>query len=336
MGNFIDGFFENRGSLRIPQQNITTGGLEVGGTGLIDLAVNTAADLVALSTTTYDGMSVVVKNPGGQAGYGWGTVAGIPARAYCYNSAWHWENGVIILGIYADALQLTVPAATFTSVSVAAGAGGYSTKCALSSAGVHGLTTANAVTIPCKIRITAGTGWTPGDYPILEVTDADTVTIDYTYDAGLGTPTIVLAHASTEVEIVRIKVPIPLTTRAKFIIEGSVKTPVAAAGAMRLKLYLGNTGEDYSTAGLIHNINYGTNASSGSFHAGFQLQNSKTVQKGILITTNASGYGVATSGDMANLTETMTSSTDIIAMALLETADRPLRIDSIIVSMYDA
>lgn len=334
-------FLKHRGWLGLVQRNSSTGILSVGGTDLLASNVDTSADLAALNTTTYDKQRVMVNNPGGQVGYGFGTVAGIPAPAYCYNGAWHWENGIIILGIYAEGLQLTAPAATFTSPAVVNNAGLVKLDTSTTSLGVHGLTAANALTgvFASKVRILSGTNWTPGDYDITAIT-LDTTgtdfTINYPYSAGLGSPTLALAHATTEREIARLKVPIPLTNRARILIDGGAKTPVAAAGAMRLKFYLGSTAEDYSTAGLISNFNYGTNVTIASFHTGVQLQNSKTVQRGIYQSTGSTGYGTTTTGDTANLTETMTSSTDIIVTALLETADRPFRFGSIIWSMIDA
>ena len=85
----------------------------------------------------------------------------------------------------------------------------------LTSAGVHGLTNAVAVT-PGNVylEVTAGTGWTPGLYLITAI-DADTtgvaITIDYPFDAGLGTPTISLI--TTEIPIHTATIP-PLTANA--------------------------------------------------------------------------------------------------------------------------
>lgn len=84
----------------------------------------------------------------------------------------------------------TAPAATFTSTTPTDGGSG---TVVLTSAGAHGLTSANAV--GRNIYISAGTGWTPGLYPITAI-DLDTtgvaVTITATWDAGLGSPTVSL------------------------------------------------------------------------------------------------------------------------------------------------
>lgn len=103
-------------------------------------------------------------------------------------------------------------AATFTNTTPT-DSGTGTTK--LTSAGVHGLTTAVAVT-PGNVylEVTAGTGWTPGLYLITAI-DADTtgvaITIDYPFDAGLGTPTISLV--TTEIPIHTATIPV-LTANA--------------------------------------------------------------------------------------------------------------------------
>lgn len=333
--SFSDGFFEDSW-LGLVQRDPATGFLSSAGSVLTDAHVSTTADLVALNTTTYNNQSVMVDNPAGNT-YGSGTVAGIPARAYCYNSAWHWENGCIILGIYAEALQLTVPAATFTSAAATNNGSGL---VKLTSAGAHGLTAANAITIPCKIRITGGTGWTPGDYSITAIT-LDTTgtdfTINYTWPGAaiLGTPTIVLA-SSNEIEIVRCKIPVPLTTRARVELDGSIFSPVNLAGAFQTKFYLGASGAAYGASTNIWIHNLASSASIDSIHSGIQLQNSRSVQKTIFnITSLPAGLGNSTT-DATSAAVDMSAVTDMFVTTIFTTANRPMRYDGFIWKMYDA
>lgn len=311
----------------------TTGILSASGVDLVVANVDTTTELLALNTTTYDQQSIMVNNPGGNVGYGFGTVAGIPAEAYIYNSACHWKNGRILLGIYAEALQLTFPAATFVITSIADNGGSVKLI-----GGVHGLSAANAMTgaNASKVRILSGPNWVPGDYAItaitLDTTGTD-ITIDYDYDAGLGNPVLAVVSASEEYEIARLKLPEMLTTRAKLITEGTTSTPVAGATNLRLKSYLGTTGAAYTSASLFANSNH-TTAITESFHGGFQCQNSKSVQKTIFAATAPTGFGTSTTA-VLSLALDMSVSTDIIVTILSDTADRPLRIGNITWELLD-
>lgn len=113
---------------------------------------------------------------------------------------------MIIAGKSAANLAFIEPAATFTSTTPTDGGSG---TIVLTSAGAHGLTAAQAVTPGnVKIYISAGTGWTPGFYPITAL-DLDTtgvaITITGTFNAGMGSPTIALAN--TEVAVATITIP---------------------------------------------------------------------------------------------------------------------------------
>jgi hypothetical protein len=342
--DFVSGWYENPwltgGAGALPSNALVvdavTGLVETyDNTTLVDAAVEDVTALLALNTTTYDGLSVVVRNPGGNPGYGYGTVAGIPARAYCDNGAWHWESGILIHGIYAEALQLICPAATFTSPAVSNSGG----LVKLTSAGAHGLTTANAITTQSKVRVLSGTNWVAGDYNVTAIT-LDTTgtdfTIDYTYSAGLGVPTLALVDASAEREIVRIKIPKSFTTRAKIEVLSTFRTVVAAATATIFKVYSVASGAAYTTASNpfgAYTFTAAANICNSS--AGLIMLNSRSAQRSHFLTTSASGAGTNAT-DSTAFTLNMDAVTDIVVTALIQTADRPLRIDNVTVRGYDA
>ena len=85
------------------------------------------------------------------------------------------------------------PAATFTNATPSSAAGGADTL--LTSAGVHGLTSAVAVGV--SIYVSGGTGWTVGFHVITAIavdTTGTTIQLDTPFDAGMGVPTIALAN----------------------------------------------------------------------------------------------------------------------------------------------
>lgn len=101
-------------------------------------------------------------------------------------------------------VALVEPAATFTSATPSTAAAGADTL--LTSAGVHGLT--SAVSVGASIYISAGTGWTVGFHTITAIavdTTGTTIQIDTPYSGSMGTPTIALAN--TEVTLATIAIP---------------------------------------------------------------------------------------------------------------------------------
>jgi hypothetical protein len=107
-----------------------------------------------------------------------------------YEAIYGKEFNVFVVSKSAVQKTVTCPAVTFTSTTPSDGGSGTTV---LTSAGTHALTAANAV--GDYIDITAGTGWTAGQYQITAI-DLDTtgvaITIDVPYDAGMGSPTISL------------------------------------------------------------------------------------------------------------------------------------------------
>lgn len=116
--------------------------------------------------------------------------------------------------LHRDGVQGTIaiqPAATFTSATPSSAAAGADTL--LTSAGVHGLT--SAVAVGASIYISAGTGWTVGWHAITAIavdTTGVTIQIDTPYNAGFGTPTISLV--GTELTLKSVTVPVMTPTGA--------------------------------------------------------------------------------------------------------------------------
>ena len=112
---------------------------------------------------------------------------------------------MIIAGREGNAQGYITPAATFTNTTPSSAAAGADTL--LTSAGVHGLT--SAVAVGKRLYISAGTGWTVGFHTITAIavdTTGVTIQIDTPYSASMGTPTIALA--GTEVTFVSVTIPI--------------------------------------------------------------------------------------------------------------------------------
>lgn len=131
------------------------------------------------------------------------------------------------------AVKLIEPAATFTSATPSSAAAGADTL--LTSAGVHGLT--SAVSVGSSIYISAGTGWTVGFHTITAIavdTTGTTIQIDTPFYAGFGTPTIALAN--TEVTIKTIDVP-PLLANSSLEVDSSYSYPSSGNNkTVRIKL----------------------------------------------------------------------------------------------------
>ena len=163
--------------------------------------------------------------------------------------------GSIIQRTTAKSTALVCPAATFTSVSVAAA--GDDTQ--LSSAGTHGLTTAACVTAgPSYIYISGGTGWTVGFHKINTVAEsagALAFTIDTPYDPGFGTPTIVLANSGTDVILQTITLP-RLASNSRVSVRASLSFPNPSTNKT-FKVKLGGTTLYQPTLNGVGQSNYG-------------------------------------------------------------------------------
>jgi len=123
----------------------------------------------------------------------------------------------------------TSPAATWTTLSVS-DASGYPQ---VTSAGVHGLTTAS---VGRFITLT-GTNW-PGQCIIRSIVNVNSITLDMPYSAGLGTPVAVVAGTATANTH---PVIAPVVTLADLGPCGSIEadivlTAVAGAGSKSISL----------------------------------------------------------------------------------------------------
>ena len=188
------------------------------------------------------------------------------------------------------------PAATFTSATPSSAAAGADTL--LTSAGVHGLT--SAVAVGASIYISAGTNWTVGWHAITAIavdTTGVTIQIDTPYNAGFGTPTISLT--GTELVLETVAVP-PLTPNAEIIVDVTLGYTNSATDKVP-KIQL-NTTSFYAPAVTttlslrpssfaIRNRG-ATNSQVGSFSSGNAANNGTTT---VAPTTGAVDTSVATS-----------------------------------------
>lgn len=171
------------------------------------------------------------------------------------------RSGSIIHRDTSRATALVCPAATFTAATPTTAAAGADTL--LTSAGVHGLTTAACITAgDSYIYISGGTGWTVGFHKITAIavdTTGVTVQIDTPFDAGFGTPTIVLANSGTDVVLETITLP-RLSTNSRVTTRVTTHHP-NTANNKNFKLKLGGTAlyvPTYSNAAvaLSNNLEY--------------------------------------------------------------------------------
>lgn len=147
------------------------------------------------------------------------------------------DFNMIIAGKSAVSISLVEPAATFTAVTPSSASGGADTL--LTSAGVHGLT--SAVSVGANIYISAGTGWTVGLHKITAIavdTTGTTIQIDTPYDAGMGTPTISLVN--TEAVFASIVIP-PLLPNSFIRISISTSHSDTTATSKVIRVKLGST-----------------------------------------------------------------------------------------------
>lgn len=154
------------------------------------------------------------------------------------------DGGVSIINRSAAANRVISPAATFTSVTPTSAAAGADTL--LTSAGVHGLTTAICVTAGVSyIPILGGTNWTVGLHKINAIavdTTGVTIQIDTPWNAGFGTPTIALAGT----EFVLAKIAVPPLTASGFIDADVTWGSTSGAGTKTTNIRLGATGAGLS------------------------------------------------------------------------------------------
>lgn len=329
MPNFIDGFFEN-GWLGIVR-SINGALTDSYGNTIYPTNKTLSEFLALTPSELSDGAVVHITNVHGPSGAGgvyatwdatavkWGQNFGTPwcfatvaVAAASFPAAsfpgWRIRSTTYNLDYYSDGTEyvlnngmalvsrrntpvstLICPAATFTSTTPSSAAAGADTL--LTSAGVHGLTTAIAVTAGASyIYISGGTGWTVGFHKINAIavnTTGTTIQIDTPYASGFGTPTIVLANSGTLVPMLALTVP-PLTNNGEIVLD---LTPLVTTSnnAKNLKIRLEST--EFFAPTMTNGT--GMNATVGTEFVIYN-QGSKTSQKGSVGSASYNGMASST------------------------------------------
>lgn len=214
------------------------------------------------------------------------------------------DFNMIIAARSAVKFSFVEPAATFTNVTPSSASGGADTL--LTSAGVHGLT--SAVSVGAQIFISAGTGWTANSFHTITAIAVDTtgttIQIDTPFDAGMGTPTVALAN--TEVTLTTLSIP-PL-------LENSV-----------IRISLTTTSNDNSATNKTFRVKHETTVFS-SLALTTQPNNHKTIYIHNRGVTNSQvsgiGFGVATGDGNSSATPT-TGTVDTSVATLLRFTAQP-------------
>lgn len=215
-----------------------------------------------------------------------------------------------------EQLAFVNPATTFVSTVATSASGGSRTT--LTSAGTHGLLTADVVTPGnVNIFISAGTGWTPGFYRITAI-DLDTTGVAITIDTPFtsqGTPTIALG--TTEVTVKTITLP-PLALNSMVEVDWSTSNPSLGSFAPRCR--------------FDGTVLTGTTVTSLSARSStiFQNRNSLTSQIGGLGANVLAGYG-NTAVALPTTTVDTSSSTSVLTLNIQPPAAKPVMLERYVV-----
>lgn len=196
------------------------------------------------------------------------------------NTYWYPQNKICTFLKSTSLKSVTVPAATFTSVTMSNNAG----TMRLTSAGVHGLT--NAAVQGRQIYVSAWSGdGVPGLYTIADV-DGATTRIDLTaaYSATAGNPTITLAGTG-QIPIWEISVH-PLTPTSS--LDWNITTEnINSTNTKRIIINFGGV--------ELYNLNQnGTGNIINRVDGGINNQNDTDIQRTNFAPANASGAGTTT------------------------------------------
>lgn len=178
----------------------------------------------------------------------------------------------------------------FPETNASAVANNGSGKCRVTITG-HLLTTGVCLPVlatagydKVRLAVTAGTNWTPGQYTILDVPDANTVDIDYPYTAGLGVPTIPPKGNSVLIDSFTVLLP-PLGKRTEVRVRASAFI-TAATISRQIKMYLNTVrfGQAIfnSTGNVLAVVNQGfynrgtTNSQRSIFHLNMMDDSNQT------------------------------------------------------------
>lgn len=244
-----------------------------------------AATIAALpaASADNDGLSYFVDNPGNNTNP-------IPCIVRSRTTRWDVVGGDTEFLNEVPYLEVISPAATFTSVTASTAASGADTL--LTSAGVHGLTSAGAV--DTYIYISGGTGWTVGLHKITAIavdTTGTTIQIDTPF-ASQGTPTIALA--GTELSIYEWNLP-PLTVRGNVKFDITVDYDGSTASKV-VKVRHGAAGSAANAGTVLYENNETDNAPISRFTGGFHNKGATAVQEGFNAKGSTSGTGNVNAG----------------------------------------
>jgi len=327
MADWVDGYYENSGWLRLPQVTVdnsgvptgvitylgqtvpvtgialtdvwTAGGVRFDGTNFIDEnsaiisgspAVADYTALVALDEATYENFSVTV-------------TSGLNRSTWTSNgSVFGPLNGQYIQEKSNTSVRNYIaPESGITWTAANNGAGKVRITCS-GGGGVHGLTTSPAVGASLCVKTTQN-GWTAGDFHEIEtIVSTSVIDLTTTYSAH-GVPVFYVKNE--EVTAKTITLPV-LRTNTVAILEFNMGFSIsAAANSRRTKMYLGAT--------LLNNNNFASTTNAYTpFRWGFKNLGATNSQRG-LAAENSTGYAAATGVPDTAAIDTSTAQTLTIA-----------------------
>lgn len=297
-----------------------TGLITVNGSTLVDTAVAGIGNLP--SAVTYDGNSVVVKNPAGN------TSNYFPVDMYAMNSRWFIKGGKSLLHVNYPKRRHCFPAVVWNNggLTLASAAAGAQTK--LTGTLGHALTTANQITAgDTYVYVSGSTGagtvdWTVGWYKVTAITDAgNDFTVLRAYDANLKEP--VISETGTETEGYRFLLP-PLSITGGFEIFVLTKNSTNAT-EHKTRVRYGANGAAIGSMTEIMGSN-DTNLQVVSFRAGMQNAGSNTVQVGMGGTSDVDGWGVGGTSYAAPTIDNSSAVTDIAVTMSVASNDSTIEI----------
>lgn len=264
------------------------------GDPIADAFVDNMTDLIALTGTTYDDQTILIKNPADNVdNY-------FPAEAFRMNSRWYLKNGSALLYAKAFSKRHTWPAATWVAGALSSAAAGAQTTID-GGATAHALTAANQTDSPLVtyVYISGSTGagsidWPVGWIQLTGVPSANDLTVLYPYNANLRTP-VITKIGDGLTEVLRITVP-PLSEIGGFEGLVGVKNYIAA-NEHRCKVWACAAGTTLATlaaqslpvTGLLANANDAAATTQGTR---FGMQNRGATNVNVLVGTSTSATGL--------------------------------------------
>jgi len=296
------------------------------GTDLLDAAGTVISNPLTYPTcgdagtpASFSGKSAIVVNPATNTD-------GLPASIYCNGAKWQYLNGEALIAEGTPMTKITAPAATFVGTYTIANSSGNTS---ITATGPHGLTT--AVSIPTAptasmIYVSGGTGWDPGLYKLVSITDAgNQLTIDHPYDAGLGQPTFILA--GTAIEALRLNLP-ALTVTGKARLEMTFDhTAVATSSRTVTVKHVTNNGA-ISGGTTLFTLAETTNAPINRGAFGFRNSGATNSQRSFHSAGDPDGWGQVTSGASVSGSIETNVETDIVVSVTVAAANDSVTIEN--------